>query len=169
MKGDGAMAAHEVENILAKYWKEDLYTRAYVDRSANITLKIPDDRELKEIFQTMHKYSEEDLYNCSSCGYNKCEKMAIAIFNGLNKPENCHFYLSKESEIAHDELIRLNTTLEEKVQTRTVELQNKNRLIIDSINYAKRLQKAVLPWESRLGESLEEFFILFKPKDIFIR
>ena len=40
----------------------------------------------------MLKYSDADKYNCAACGYGSCEQMAIAIHNGLNKPENCHFY-----------------------------------------------------------------------------
>ena len=47
---------------------------------------------MTEVFQKMLKYSEEDKYNCAACGYGSCEQMAIAIHNGLNKPENCHFY-----------------------------------------------------------------------------
>jgi len=56
----------------------------------------------------MHKFSETDVFNCSSCGYNRCEQMAIAIYNGVNKPENCHhFYngsrLEAEIQRAEDE------------------------------------------------------------------
>ena len=40
----------------------------------------------------MKKFEEKDFYNCSSCGYGCCEDMAYAIFNGLNKAENCHHY-----------------------------------------------------------------------------
>jgi PAS domain S-box-containing protein len=32
--------------------------------------------------------------------------MAVAIFNNLNRPENCHFYLQKETELSHDEIIK---------------------------------------------------------------
>ncbi len=38
------------------------------------------------------KFSEKDHYNCAACGYNECRQMATAIFNGLNKPDNCHYY-----------------------------------------------------------------------------
>ena len=43
----------------------------------------------------MLKETEEDHKNCSSCGYGNCKDMAIAIYNGLNKPQNCHYYQSK--------------------------------------------------------------------------
>ena len=38
----------------------------------------------------MQKFTDSDLYNCSSCGYGTCEQMAIAIHNDLNQTENCH-------------------------------------------------------------------------------
>ncbi len=98
-----------LENLLAKYWKPDLYDRKYENNSLNNIFKFPDENEIQEIYHKMHKYSEDDFYNCSSCGYGKCEKMAFAIFNGLNRAENCHFYLSKEGEIAHNA-----TTLSQK-------------------------------------------------------
>lgn len=67
----------------------------------------------------------------------------------------------------------INANLENKVAERTKELQHqkdlmeeKNMEIIDSINYAERLQQAILPPLNKVGEHLSDFFILFKPKDI---
>ena len=104
-----------VKKTIGKYWKTGLYARTYQDRSSNVAYKIPNNSELEEIYAALMKYSEEDFYNCSACGYNSCEKMAIAIYNGLNKPENCHFYkeqiIQKEQELTaeysnslHDEI-----------------------------------------------------------------
>lgn len=45
-------------------------------------------------------------------------------------------------------------------------ITEKNKEIIDSITYAKGLQQAILPQEKHLGEPFEEYFILYKPKDI---
>lgn len=41
----------------------------------------------------MHKKNKLDILNCGACGYNTCEQMAVAIYNGLNKPENCTHYM----------------------------------------------------------------------------
>ena len=46
------------------------------------------------------------------------------------------------------------------------ELQEKNDEIVDSINYAKRIQSGLIPPESALQKILPESFVLFKPKDI---
>ena len=36
--------------------------------------------------------------NCSCCGYDSCEQMADAIFNGFNQKNNCIYYIKKEVE-----------------------------------------------------------------------
>lgn len=43
---------------------------------------------------------------------------------------------------------------------------NKNKEVIDSINYAQRIQKATLPTQEELNKLIEKNFVLFKPKDI---
>ncbi len=56
--------------------------------------------------------------------------------------------------------------LEEKVAERTAELAQKNRDITSSIEYAKRIQEAILPEMKEIQEHLPESFVFFKPKDI---
>lgn len=45
-------------------------------------------------------------------------------------------------------------------------IAEKNKNITDSIQYAKRIQTAILPKEEIIRKHLSEFFILYKPKDI---
>ncbi len=113
---NGLESQEKLEAIINEYWEEGLYTREYKNLWANVNLKYPNKEQLNDIFISMHKYSEKDIYNCTSCGYNSCEKMATAIFNGLNKAENCHHYLETEKDYSHNELQksekRVNTILE---------------------------------------------------------
>jgi tetratricopeptide (TPR) repeat protein len=46
------------------------------------------------------------------------------------------------------------------------ELAEKNKEILDSINYAKRIQSAILPPDKLIKDHLHESFVLYKPKDI---
>jgi ligand-binding sensor domain-containing protein/serine phosphatase RsbU (regulator of sigma subunit) len=46
------------------------------------------------------------------------------------------------------------------------ELNIKNKEVLDSINYAKRIQSAILPSEKLVLEKLPNSFIIYKPKDI---
>jgi len=71
------------------------------------------------------------------------------------------------------ELRHINQNLENKVVERTKDLhkqkeivEEKNKEIVDSINYAQRLQRAILPPLGTIKMNLPESFVLFKPKDI---
>ena len=62
-------------------------------------------------------------------------------------------------------LVAIDTDITDiKEAEHKIKLQNKN--ITDSINYAKRIQTAVLPSENTIKKALPEHFILFKPRDI---
>jgi PAS domain S-box-containing protein len=46
------------------------------------------------------------------------------------------------------------------------DIEKKNKAIRDSINYAKRIQQAMLPLKEEIKSNLPDSFILFKPKDV---
>lgn len=88
-----------IKDTIEDNWKPGLYNRSYVDRSKNkLVTNIPNSA-LEEIYHEMHKYTPEDHKNCSACGYGSCKDMAIAIYNGLNNPHNCHYYQHKMLEV----------------------------------------------------------------------
>ena len=77
-----------------EHLKLEDYLRAYTDRSAECSLRIPDPEELEIIFLEMNKTDEASRHiNCSCCGYDSCLEMATAIHNGFNHRENCIHYL----------------------------------------------------------------------------
>lgn len=45
-------------------------------------------------------------------------------------------------------------------------ISEKNKDIIDSINYALKIQRSILPSLANLKEYIQDYFIIFKPKDI---
>ncbi|MDE7291170.1 MAG: 4Fe-4S binding protein [Treponemataceae bacterium] len=85
----------KIDTMLNKYWRKDLYRRTYTDKSDAFKSKIkkPTKEQLVEILKSMRKYDASDMLDCRACGYNSCEQMAVAILNGVNKPENCRHYL----------------------------------------------------------------------------
>ena len=56
---------------------------------------------------------------------------------------------------ANRQILEKNTIIEEK-----------SRDILDSLNYAQKIQQAILPSKDRLSESFKDHFVLYKPKDI---
>ncbi|MCC6691009.1 MAG: SpoIIE family protein phosphatase [Bacteroidia bacterium] len=65
--------------------------------------------------------------------------------------------------------IRLEKIITERTKTiahQKEEIEYKNREITDSINYAKKIQDAILPSIADMKKIWENFFIFFQPKDI---
>ena len=93
------------------------YLITYEDKSGPLALPEPSDEELEAIFLDMEKTTgEERTRNCAACGYQNCREMATAIFNGLNRKENCVYYLknsvNKQNRqlrymAEHDELLNI--------------------------------------------------------------
>lgn len=65
-----------------------------------------------------------------------------------------------------EELTRLvNERTSEVVRQKEI-VEEKNKEILDSIHYAKRLQEAILPHDETVKEYFQHNFILYMPKDI---
>ena len=101
-------ALKKLERTVNAYWQPDIYNRQYNDRSeaSRRYIKIPNETELQQIYESMEKHSKADIYDCCACGYNGCKQMAIAIFNGLNRRENCHHYVQHLANQDHEKEIR---------------------------------------------------------------
>ena len=69
-------------------------------------------------------------------------------------------------KIREKNLIKEKKVLEEKVADRTKELAKKNKDIMGSIRYGKRIQQAIFPVQEKLKEIMSESFILLKPKEL---
>jgi phosphoserine phosphatase RsbU/P len=73
--------------------------------------------------------------------------------------------LEKSKQIIEQEKNTVSWQKEEIEKQKDV-LFEKNKEITDSINYAKRIQRAFIPKEEAFTELFNESFVLFKPKDI---
>lgn len=133
---------NSIQNAIEKFWKPNLYDHHYENLEFKNTLKQPNKEEIQDIYNKMKKYTVNDIYNCSSCGYDRCEKMAIAIYNKLNRPENCHHY--QEKTIAEDNkklkeiesiLTKYQRNLEDLVELRTNELEDSKQILADIIDF----------------------------------
>lgn len=68
----------------------------------------------------------------------------------------------KENKRINSELNSKN----KKVEEQSAIIEEKNKDIIDSINYAQRLQQILLPAEEEFKQALPASFLFFEPKDI---
>jgi len=62
-----------------------------------------------------------------------------------------------------EELVNIRT---QELQKANTQIQSKNKQITDSIHYAERIQKSVLPKPKIFEQNFADYFILFKPRDI---
>ena len=74
-------------------------------------------------------------------------------------------FQTEEKEKRAAELIIANILKVEEEKHKII-IEQKNKVITDSINYAQRIQQARLPRMEEINASLPQSFILFKPKDI---
>jgi serine phosphatase RsbU (regulator of sigma subunit) len=72
-------------------------------------------------------------------------------------------YRNYRSKLAANVLLETQK-VEISAQKRIIE--EKNHEVMDSINYSKRIQSAILPNVNEIEKNLSDFFILYKPKDI---
>jgi iron only hydrogenase large subunit-like protein/uncharacterized protein YoxC len=126
----GEWVYKEYHKVLDRYWKKNLYNRAYKNLSGNNTLKVPNEEELTKVYHSLKKFEKKDIYNCTSCGYGSCETMAKAIFNNLNKPENCaHYIMARLKEQMKTE--ELNRQLKEHIATASNFIDNISQTVHD--------------------------------------
>ena len=80
-------------------------------------------------------------------------------------------YSAKDEELmvfVSDHIARAieNVRAEEKITKQHLQLIQQTKAITDSISYARRIQRAVLPTRAYIDNILSDHFTLFKPKDI---
>ncbi len=139
--------AKKFNKKLEAYWDAGLYSRSYTDNSTifNAIIKHPSEDQIQAIHTSMGKVSHRDILNCGACGYRTCEQMAVAIFNGLNKPEHCHHYKGVELvKITGNHKQELKDAIEEVKNTSLTQLaesdadvqqiQAVSQQMVDSVN-----------------------------------
>ena len=90
--------------------------------------------QLDPIFKKMGMHTEDDRkYDCHACGYDTCRDMAIAIYRGLNTPDNCIVHAKSILLARHSALNRQNEKFEE-ITAECLELSDKLKENVANIN-----------------------------------
>ncbi|ABO50366.1 Stage II sporulation E family protein [Desulforamulus reducens MI-1] len=76
------------------------------------------------------------------------------------------FLISRYLANPYKRTLQLNQELEAKITERTKELFEKNSKLMDSIDYAKRIQESTLPSPGKLTDLFKDHFLLWRPKDL---
>ena len=94
----------------------------------------------------------------------RVELMNLLTAQSAMSIENALLYASLESKVKV-RTAELTITVEQ-LQRSEAEIKEKNTQILDSIRYAERIQQAILSADEPVVQSLGEYFILFRPRDI---
>ncbi len=125
----------------------DAFSRGYTIRSDE--QPVLSDEMLENAFISLGKITEEERSrNCYSCGYGSCWKFARAVALGQNHISNCVTYMRHR--------------LDEQAE----ELLEKNESILDSLRYASKIQRSLLPSEQDMMFAFPEYRLRWIPKDI---
>lgn len=110
---------------------------------------IEKDAEIEK--QVSEAYTKELERNTFIVGFILLLIVAVVIFIGYGNKKSINIELSNKNELVEN-------------QKQLVEEQNKK--ITSSINYAKRIQKSILPKQFDINKIFPESFVFFRPKDI---
>jgi serine phosphatase RsbU (regulator of sigma subunit) len=83
--------------------------------------------------------------------------IGLVYWQFSNKKKANHLLKEQNAEIERQK---------KEIETQHSLATQQKKRITDSIQYAKRIQKAVLPLDSAFSDNFKEYFILYKPKDI---
>jgi hypothetical protein len=114
-----------------KNLKLEDYLRTYTDLSSTVSVKVPNASDLQKVFHTMEKNTKEEQHiNCSCCGYDTCEQMADAIYNGFNRKENCIFYTKKQVELEREHALQLA----DEVEQQKTEVEERGQSVLHTVD-----------------------------------
>ena len=149
------------------------FKRAYTGQK--IKLKVPSEQEINAIFMDMQKQTKESSQiDCSCCGYHTCKDMAIAIYNGVNKKENCIYYVKTLAEQEREKIESIyNNNIEEQdirnnkihhikedlgqLNLRIKELSNANNITAEDSEKAVCAVEGISAQCAEISKSLELF------------
>lgn len=110
-----------------------------------------------ELLNAENKIQKENSENRKKLLWVSLAALVLALFaaiafyrNFVNKKRDNILLQDKNAEIQHQKDL----------------IAEKNKEIVDSITYAKRLQEAILPPVEQIQKQLPQSFVLYKPKDI---
>lgn len=156
-QGDFSKAYHY--QLLYTAIKDSLITEESLKQVADMNVKYESEKKEQQI-SLLNKDKELQDVNLKKQrliiivvigGFLMAVALLLVIFKTLKITQKKNAIISEQSKL-----------VEEKSQM----LEQKNRDILDSINYAKRIQDALLKEEEHVSAHLPEHFILYKPKDI---
>jgi tetratricopeptide (TPR) repeat protein len=153
-------------HVLNSNIKDSLFNNKFTSSISEMQAKYETDKQKQQIglLEKDKKISEEEIKrkNAQRNGFAIGGFLVLAL---LFFAVRGYLQKQKDNKVIFEQkkLVELKSA-ETEAQKNLVE--EKQKEIIDSINYAKRLQNAILPANSLINKYLPNNFVFYKPKDI---
>lgn len=115
--------------------------------------------------QAIKDAEHEAQMEVSAAEKKRQKTITYAVSSGLALVVLFSFFLYNRFRVTQKQKAVIEEKEKETSKQKEI-VEEKNKEILDSINYAKRLQEAILPPTKLVNSYLTESFILYKPKDI---
>ncbi|WP_134701873.1 SpoIIE family protein phosphatase [Ammoniphilus sp. YIM 78166] len=153
---------HSYDNLHLSTMPHDIYEpffRASKPMKSSMLIEyILDNEILGTISIDIDKHSLKEFSSHSYRLFKAIGNLAFSFISFLR-------FAEKEKE-AKREIEQWNVQLESLVEERTAQLSQANHKMISSMNYAKRIQEAILPSSSLLSKTFIESCLIWMPRDI---
>ncbi|HXB13197.1 MAG TPA: SpoIIE family protein phosphatase, partial [Bacteroidia bacterium] len=116
------------------------------------------EQDKKDAIAEQDRNKQKVIRNSFIAGFVLMLALAFFIFRGYRQKQKANIVITQQKE----EVEKQKTLVEQQ----KLIVEEKNKDILDSITYAKRLQDAILPPLSIIKQYLPESFVMYKPKDI---
>jgi tetratricopeptide (TPR) repeat protein len=116
------------------------------------------EQDKKDAIAEQDKNKQKVIRNSFIAGFTLMLALAFFIFRGYRQKQKANEIITRQKEEVEKQ--------KALVEQQKVLVEEKNKDILDSITYAKRLQDAILPPLSIVKQYLPESFVMYKPKDI---
>ena len=164
-KGDYRGATRYFDNVLVL--KDTLFSQEKEKQSGKLEAQFEYDKKTLE--QDKEREKEEALV----AEHDKRQKLVtVGISIGLVIVLVFLFLLFRRFKITNKQKHIIEAQKKDvdaaygKLNDAHEQLQEKDKDITDSIAYARKIQNAILPSEESLKNSLREYFVLYKPRDV---
>jgi serine phosphatase RsbU (regulator of sigma subunit) len=139
--------------------KDSLVTKESIESISDLQVKYETEKQQQAIDILTRDNKIQMLENNKKASEISRQRLAIYVFViGMIIIASFSFFLLKTLNAKRIASLKLEHAYSE--------IEEKNRNITDSINYAKRIQTSLLTSENYLRKVLPEHFIIYKPKDI---
>ena len=153
---DSTLNEKTQKEYLQQEFQYDYDKKVLTDSLENIKVSAIKDLEIKEQ-QAIIKKDETQRYALFGGLFLMLILVGVSVRGYLRKRKD-HNLISKQKEAVENQ--------KQEIEIQHVKLEETHKEIADSINYAKRIQQAILPSAVQTQELLPNSFILYKPKDV---